>query len=111
MIGYKVVGCRRLDGALTSAVRHQIYNRKGKTVRQPGCGPLAVFKRLQDAQNFAYWWVTSARIFVVQYKRSRARSLWYGMSKRVPAQALPDGTDFADWIKLGAEYPLAERSE
>ncbi len=70
-------------------------------------GPLAVFKDLPSAKQFAYkHFGLASRIFQCFYKKSKRRRLveigTYGITKS-PLSRLPEGTDFADYVVLEEE--------
>ncbi len=87
------------------------YKKRGWTNNPKGCGPLAVFKTIEDAHYFYDW--TGRRLNRIIYKceiiRSRFRSLWFfkefsyfldGKKKKQSCSKFPGGTLLADKVKL-----------
>lgn len=114
--GWKVVRPDNpgLPGLLYSAITSS--PRDGRVVYVPGeitrprlmCGPLAVFRKRQDAEKFveeerpAY---PGLLIMPCTYKSSLFKSLWWAGSKeiRTPLSSLPKGTALASWVMIEKE--------
>jgi hypothetical protein len=85
------------------------YNEDKKTYRKITNGALAVFTNRGDLTNFLckeYQLAQNIVVFKVKYKQSKHRELFYyrigryGHRKYPIGYNVPEGTDFADWVKI-----------
>jgi len=100
MLGYKVVrvGCVYTSSTVFSrCLTYEV----GKITRPiKGDGPIAVFDNLEDARSFVG---CTSTIFLCEYEQSLHRNLWYRTNSNTRLYCdftLPQGTDFADSVKL-----------
>lgn len=104
--GWKVVyvGCR--DGLLSCTGhrrgRSVVYVEGDVTYPRKDCGPLAVFKTLEKANDFWAKHFSSWSLYGVRqcaYVRGKHRAVWDSVC-RIDLNRLPAGTDTADAVML-----------
>jgi len=118
--GYKVV---RVSPASISSInevylsatvdaKETVYKQHEFTKRLVDCGPLAVFDNVDHAVAFLLWcsrnrfyrgnirWCVA--LFEVEYKPSKDQTLWYwkNSTKETAWFTMPNGTQYADEVKL-----------
>ena len=100
-VGYKVLTHNRISCASAFAIVS--YRKMRRTLPKNDCGPLAVFKDRESAQNFIIneltpYSIKNYLIVKCKYKKSTQRALWrWGGTKIHPHFHIP-GTDYADWV-------------
>ena len=93
---------RHLESALNIGVIVR-YNKKGWTHRPKDCGPLAVFKTVEDARQGFVFSVNDLTIFKCEIKKSKDKTLWtlyMQWRDTMHPYDLPEGTMLADKVKL-----------
>ena len=120
MIGYKIV--TRTEQGFTSFMDHEMftlpYALNVPTVRQEGCGPLALFHTMSDAldyiDGYAQWNPGKAAILTVNFEPSSDVDLWYADEFRnLPLGAVlldvRGPSEFSDWhIPSAVNLPVGQ---
>jgi hypothetical protein len=100
-IYYKVV---RSDMSSVIMNHHNglIYELNIRTFPKNGNGPCAVFNSFKTALYFTDARFSPTRIFKCEIKKSKHKMLWYinVFNQKIICNYPPDGTVYADWVKL-----------
>jgi len=101
MIAYKVFYSNR-EKLYPVAVSFDFepYDPEFIITRADGCGPFAAFVNLEQAKRFKNYWKISQKIFKVNIKKSKNKSLWIDGWMRTDSHIFPEGTILADEFEI-----------
>lgn len=103
-IGYKIVKLPQHTSCIVFSEDVVVYYPLREWAEpQLNCGPLCVFRTLQDAQRWycrAKFLPRNRRIFKCFFEESDETSTWEGRICKTKLDLLPHGTALADRVKL-----------
>jgi len=96
-VGWKVLRRNRNSCIISGGHYTRVYLKRRKTTPAPRCGPLCIFERREDAEDFSLPHLIIAKCL---YKPSNIKYIWTTRkeTKKWDLWKLPEGTALADSV-------------